>query len=226
VSRTITKEAHRRASFYCHDYGRPGATLLVLYALYAARKDRRGGYPPYILRYLDEICVNDERAAIMSVDRTSGLGLTYLKHVRQRWISAWPPWGPWLHSYRHLFVRPDIVADMALLGALRDSPYVGKLADDWLHLLPFDRLTVAGLRGIISSAQPEDDGADFREFLIYINYYIQVSLSHFSSFFTGSREIFRSGGSDAGVCRLFFFCVETGSGGKKRWTKPNRTLHA
>ena len=125
------------------------------------------------------LCTELSESAIVSMDRASGLGLTYVAYLKpdrtypaalDRILAR----NQWLYSYLHLLARLDIVADISRLSKSKQSQST-VLANQWSESLPFDRSAVSALRAILCSARPEHYEQDFSIFLDHIGYYINVS---------------------------------------------------
>lgn len=172
MSRSIRKEAQKRARRYYTDYGVLGAKVLALSAMYVRygefrRLDDLG--PQAILNAIRGLWPQLERSDMLAMDRTSGLGLirdtdsSLAKDLP--WRRAFARNG-WLCPYLHLLTRPDI------LQLLAESGYVALLRP-WWECLPLDRSTVSALRVALSSWQPKRDNMNI--FFDFISYYIDVS---------------------------------------------------
>ena len=169
------KEAHRRARFYCDDYGRPGVNLLAYSVIILQFGMSRRREDTWQWELIGTLWTEQEKSTILSMDRNTGLGLTYLKpdwHSNRGWADGWNRNG-WVRSYLHLIARPDFVVDIARLHDLEQH---SSLADDWRLCLSFNRSTVSTLRNTVSYARRESVYDDhITNYLLGIKDYTVVS---------------------------------------------------
>jgi len=144
--------------------------LLALSATYT-HNELKGGYNSVDLqRTIAALWPQLKESALLSMDRTSGLGLMTdigtVMRGKSSWLKALAR-NQWLCCYMHLLARPDVVRSLAT--------FQPSISTTWSHSLPFDRSTVSALRVLLSSAQPKRDGKGFDIFLNSIGEYIEVS---------------------------------------------------
>ena len=115
-----------------------------------------------------------EKSLILSTDRTSGLGLTYVEIYEDN-TSPLARNG-WLLSYLYLLARLDIVFDIATIQSPQRSNNVADLdfLGAWREALVLDGSTISALRATLSSAPPELDDNSFGVFLLHVDLYIKV----------------------------------------------------
>jgi len=118
------------------------------------------------------IWTRDKEFGTLSMDRTSGLGFTYVETFKSPiWVSVWAR-NTWLSLYLPLLVQADFV-DAAAAG--HRSTHVEFIPTAWGLVLPFDWPTVSALRDCLSATPPEGSGRHVKRILREIEKYLRVS---------------------------------------------------
>jgi len=113
-----------------------------------------------------------ECSTVISMDRTSGIGMTYAEtHLANTWAVIWGR-NTWLSAYLPLLALPHCVTDVARLDRLRGGNYVSV---SWRRALLFNKPTISALRALLSSVPAKGIDEARREVFFKIKWYIDVS---------------------------------------------------
>ena len=96
----------------------------------------------------------DESLPLQSMDRTSGLGLTYTRDHDLFWADILAQ-NKWFSFYLPLLAQAEFVANAAAVDDRAGSCYASYI---WPRALPYDWSTVSALRTWLSVTPPEDVG--------------------------------------------------------------------
>jgi len=158
----ISDEAQRRANIYLTGFGRSDAMLLALTITLTIPE--LPGNDGIVFRGEDTVDIRStiERRwdvpltePLLSMDRSSGLGLDFYKTSGLNsnfWTFVWAPNMQWMKSYRYLLVEEVIISSLAL--AWSEDQQNDRILT-WRQGLSLDWRTVSSLRATLSSTTSE-----------------------------------------------------------------------